>query len=152
MPQASKQLPDAPEPQQPPLYGTIPSEPEQKFIPPQFPVNRPDRFGQALTLGDMLTRGLDAYSTRRMLDRGNKELVLPHALADSKWGMPLYSEGIAGLTALGQHELVRHGHPKLGHLLTMGNIGYDLPLGINNMMLPNRNKPVTRIPKPPVGR
>lgn len=128
-------LPDAPDP------NVSSSVSPAVFQPPPKPqVPKPDWTGRLLTMADVGTRALDAYSTRRMLQGPNHEKFLPDAISGSNLGMGLYSGGMAGLNWLAQHELQKHGHPKLAHALQAVDIGATLPYALNNLRLPTRGK------------
>lgn len=140
-------LPDAPQPKY--------SSSQDNFRPPASPLKNPPsgigKTGLALDVGDALTRALDTISTRRMLDQGNHEMFLPKFIANNPTRLGLMEGGVSALMALGQHELAKHGHPKLGKALVAGDIADDLPWAIHNLYIPNNRTapvPVTTNPKP----
>lgn len=123
---------------------------------PSQPFTRPDKLRNWLTIGDLATRGLDAYSTDRMLNQGDKELYLPNAIATHPAAMTAYSEGIGLGNAMLSKYLDNHGHPTLAKLVPAIDMAYDLPLAIKNFTLPNyrRNqasqptgRPIIRSPR-----
>jgi hypothetical protein len=127
-------LPDNPQPQ--PKVNVKP------FIPPVSPLANKtpkDKLGIGLSVADGLTRALDTVSTRRMLDQGNHELFLPNSIVKSSPRLGAFEGGVSGLLDFAQHELVKHGHPKLGHAMMLGDIAGDLPWAVNNLTLPDNN-------------
>lgn len=148
-------LPDAPVPNLPPgSSSSLSGLPPIQFnptVPP--PVHTHDKLGNILSLANLGTRALDAYSTRRAVgsgNLGNEEVSLPKSIAGSNVGMGLYSGGVALGDYLLQRALAKHGHPKLAHALTLGDIGYDLPYGIHNLTLPRRQTTPAQPPLVPV--
>jgi hypothetical protein len=129
--------------------SVLPDAPDQKFNPPQSPVKQHDKLGNLLTVGNVLSRALDTYSTRKMLKEGNHEMFLPNSVVDSTPKMAGYSGGVALADWFAQHELAKHGHPKLAHLLTGLDMGSTLPYAINNLTLGKAKPKFPNIPGRP---
>ena len=142
----SQDLPDAPQPQ---------PDKKEKFTPPASPLMHPprpaDKLDKSLGIADALTRALDAVSTTRMINRGDRELVLPNAIAKHPAAMAAYSSGVWGAEQLAANLLRKHGHPLLAKMIPTADIAYDLPLGIKNLTLPDENKRKTPTQPTPTG-
>ena len=114
------------------LYCIVPA----RCAPPARKLRRAD---WALLSADAGMRGLDAYSTRLMLARGDRELVLPGAVAGSTAAMVAYSAGCVAVDYLAMRLLVRR-HPRLARLAPIVDIGVVAPGAIHNLFLPRRSR------------
>ena len=99
-----------------------------------------DKAEFALLAADAGTRALDVYSTHQSLSRGKREMFLPTAIASRPAAMAaLEAADVAGMwwvsRKLGVH------HRKLAHVLTLVDIGQDLPWAIRNLYLSGKPAP-----------
>ena len=93
-----------------------------------------DKTEFALLAADAGSRVLDVYSTHQMIENGHREMFLPAAIASRPAAMAaLEAADVAGVwwvsKRLGVH------HRKLAHVLTLVDIGQDLPWAIRNLTL-----------------
>lgn len=93
-----------------------------------------DKAEFALLAADAGTRALDVYSTHRMMENGHREMFIPSAIASRPAAMAaLEAADVAGVwwmaKKLGPH------HRKLAHVLTLVDIGQDLPFAVHNLYL-----------------
>ena len=93
-----------------------------------------DKAEFALLAADAGTRALDVYSTHQMLENGHREMFLPAAIASRPALMGVVETAdVAGVwwmaKKLGPH------HRKLEHVLTLMDVGQDLPWAVRNLTL-----------------
>jgi hypothetical protein len=103
---------------------------------PDAPKPHLDRTEWALLATDAAVRGLDVYSTHRALSTGNKEGVLPRAIANHPPAMALYSGGIVLAQYWIARKLVAHHHRKLAYVVTSADVAITAPSAIHNLFLP----------------
>lgn len=106
---------------------------------PEAPKPHLDKTEWALLAADAGSRALDCYSTHQMLTRGYRELILPQAIADHAPVMALYSASAVAADSLIARRLSR-GHRRLARIVTMIDLGQDLPWAIHNLYLEPRQK------------
>lgn len=106
--------------------------------PKPAPTIHLDRTQWALLTIDAGVRGLDVYSTRRMLQGPNHEMFLPDVISHHVPMMIAYSAGTVGMNYLAARELVKHHHPRLAKLVVMVDVGQDAPWAIHNLYLKTR--------------
>ncbi len=94
-----------------------------------------DRVDWALVGVDAGVRGLDVYSTHRMLERGNHEDFLPPAIADHVPAMAAFSGGCVAAEFLTARWLSKR-HPRLARLAPLADIAIDAPFAFHNLALP----------------
>ena len=87
---------------------------------------------------DAGVRGLDAYSTRRMLERGGHENILPGVITNHTSTTVGYSAGVVVFNWWLGHEMRKHGHPKLARAVPIIDIGIDAPGAVNNLFVGGR--------------
>ena len=92
-----------------------------------------------LLAADAATRGLDVYSTRRMIANGHRELFLPQAIAKRTAAMTVMEAGDLALQYWVARHLEKAHHRKLAHIALAIDIGQDAPWAIRNLYL-NREK------------
>ena len=97
-----------------------------------------DRTEKVLLLSDVASRSLDVYSTRQMLNNGYREIVLPRFIADHTPVMAAYSSATVLADYWLARRLERRGHRKLAHVMTLVDIGQDLPWAVHNLCLKRR--------------
>ena len=93
-----------------------------------------DKTEFALLAADAGSRGLDVYSTHKMLEAGNQEKMLPSFIANH----PAAMAAVEGADVVGMAWVARRlgaRHRKLAHVLTLVDIGQDLPWAIRNLTL-----------------
>jgi hypothetical protein len=76
-------------------------------------------------LADVAARGLDVYSTRRMLKRGGEEDFLPDSISHHAWAMAGYGAAVVAADWLVARELRKHNHPRLARLVVWGDAAQD---------------------------
>ena len=108
-------------------YGQLPEAPRPM-----------DREEKALLLVDAGSRALDVYSTRAMLGQGYREIILPRFVADHSPVMAAYSSATVLADYWLARRLERRGHRKLAHVMTLVDIGQDLPWAVHNLCLKRR--------------
>ena len=117
----------------------LPAEPIP-FQPVPIPLQKPsthlDRIEIPLLLLDASARALDCYSTRRMLDQGNREAILPRAIAGHPLPMAVYSASTIGVDWFTARWLNKRGHRRLARLTIVADLGQDLYFGVKNLTLP----------------
>ena len=120
---------------------------------PAFGQERPklDKAEFALLAADAGSRALDVYSTHKMLESGYQEELLPGFIADHTGTMAAYSGGSVVLDWLVYRRLREH-HRKLAHVLTLVDIGQDVPWAIHNLYLSGRPVGTLKTPKLPLQR
>ena len=80
-------------------------------------------------------RALDVYSTRQALANGGQEVFLPNSIAGNTPTMAAYSAACVVTDWFVTQQLVKHGHPKIAHVITMIDIGQVAPGAINNLFI-----------------
>jgi hypothetical protein len=93
----------------------------------------------ALLAADAASRGLDVYSTRRMIANGHRELFLPQAIAKQPAAMAAMEAGDLALQYWAARRLEKAHHRKLARIALAIDIGQDAPWAIRNLYL-NREK------------
>jgi len=115
---------------------------------PEAPVPNkpaPDRLLRSLLFADLASRALDCYSTRRMLNRGDHEILLPKAIAGNSWSMAAFSGVMVASNWWIARKLKRSHHNRLAKWLTLADLAADAPWAIHNLYLPlHTSKPGTR--------
>ena len=104
----------------------------------QLPDAPMDRTEKVLLLSDVASRSLDVYSTRQMLNNGYREIVLPRFIADHTPVMAAYSGATVAADWWVARQLEKRGHRKLAHVMTLVDIGQDLPWAVHNLCLKRR--------------
>ncbi len=94
-----------------------------------------DRLETSLLVADAFSRGLDCYSTRRMLSRGDREMSLPMFIAGHSVTMAAFSGAMVAANYLTARQLESHRHRKLARIVTAVDLGQDLPWAIHNLFL-----------------
>ena len=120
---------------------------------PAFGQERPklDKAEFALLAADAGSRALDVYSTHKMLDSGHHEMFIPSAIASRPAAMAALEAGdVAGVWWLSRR-LGAH-HRKLAHVLTLVDIGQDVPWAIHNLYLSGHPVGTLKTPKLPLQR
>lgn len=102
---------------------------------PDTPRPSHGRLELSLLAADAGIRALDVYSTRQALTRGNREALLPSAIAGHAGTMAAYSAGTVALDWWATRQLERRGHRRLAHLVTLIDIGQGAPWAIHNLFL-----------------
>jgi hypothetical protein len=120
---------------------------------PAFGQERPklDKAEFALLAADAGSRALDVYSTHKMLESGYQEELLPGFIADHTGTMATYSGGCVVLDWLVYRRLREH-HRKLAHVLTLVDIGQDVPWAIHNLYLSGHPVGTLKNPNAPIFR
>jgi len=106
--------------------------------------NRPCKIDFALLSADLAVRNVDVVSTRVMLERGNRELFLPPAIAHHTAAMALYSNAVVAANWYAARTLEHHGHKKLARALLITDIAQDGFWAFHNFTLPASNLDATR--------
>jgi hypothetical protein len=106
---------------------------------PDAPKPHRNRVEFALLAADAASRGLDVYSTRRMIANGHKELFLPQAIAKRPAAMAAMEAGYLALQYWAARKLEKTHHRKLARIALAIDIGQDAPWAIRNLYL-NREK------------
>jgi hypothetical protein len=102
-----------------------------------------------LLAADAGIRGLDVYSTQKMLGNGYHELLMPTAIASR----PAAMASLEALDVLGvrwaSQRLERHGHRKLARLVVILDAASDAPWAVHNLVLGGKKPPLNArwIPK-----
>ena len=110
-----------------------------------------DKTEFALLAADAGSRGLDVYSTHKMLESGHQEMFIPYAIASRPAAMAALEAGdVAGVWWLSRR-LGAH-HRKLAHVLTLVDIGQDVPWAIHNLYLSGHPVGTLKTPKLPIVR
>ena len=109
-----------------PSYGQLPEAPKPQQL---------DRVQWALLGAETGVRALDVYSTHQMLQNGNRELVLPGAVANHVPAMIAYSAGTVVVDWYFAKLLTKYHHRKLAYALTSIDIGTTAPWAIHNLTL-----------------
>lgn len=81
-------------------------------VKPEFP--KPGDY--ALDAGVLTMRGLDFYTTERVLDHGGHELLLPAGLVRNKPAFATFEAGMGALDIYGARLLARR-HPQLARTM-----------------------------------
>jgi len=115
---------------------------------PDAPRPHMDKTEWALLGGLAGTRALDTYSTRRMLERGNREQTLPRFVVKRTSTMTIFSGAMVAADWWAARKLEQHHHQKLAHILTAVDLAEVLKPAINNLFLPAN--PPAKSPAPPV--
>ena len=97
--------------------------------------NGPTKADFILLAANTTIRSLDAYSTRKGLEQGAREVSLPQAIAGSTPAMWAYSLGVVAADWLVSRTFERHGHPRIAHLITGIDISYDAYDVANNFRI-----------------
>jgi hypothetical protein len=120
---------------------------------PAFGQERPklDKAEFALLAADAGSRALDVYSTHKMLESGYQEELLPGFIADHTGTMAAYSGGCVVVDWLVYRRLREH-HRKLAHVLTLVDIGQDVPWAIHNLYLSGHHVGTLKNPNAPIFR
>lgn len=108
---------------------------------PRLP--RFDKTEWTLLATDAAVRGLDVYSTHRMLWYGNREANMPVWIAKRPAAMSLFSGGIVMVQFCAARKLFAHHHRKWAYLVTAADISIDAPSAIHNLVLPSCVGPST---------
>jgi hypothetical protein len=108
-----------------PLFAQLPDAPK-----PQI-----DRLQWTLLAADAGIRGLDVYSTHKMLERGCHEKFLPDSISHHPAAMIAFSAAVVGTDWYIARTLTRHHHRRLAHLATIVDIGVDAPWAIHNLYI-----------------
>jgi hypothetical protein len=115
---------------------------------PTAPTPKLDKVEFSLLVADSASRGLDTWSTRRMLSRGDREDFLPQAIVNRTSTMLAYSEGTVAVDWLAMRWLNRRG--KWGRRTARGilaaDLGQNLFWGVHNLKL--KPAPSQRNPDP----
>jgi hypothetical protein len=106
------------------------------------------RVDWALLAADVSVRGLDVYSTHKMLALGDHELFLPDVISHHTGTMAAYSGAVVVLDYFGMKRIERR-HPKMAHVLMSVEIGQDGFWATKNLTLAPAT-PVIKVPK--IGR
>jgi hypothetical protein len=101
----------------------------------QVPSPRVDRIDWATLMADAGARSLDVYSTRRMLTRGDREKLLPAAIAVHTPAMVAYSAGVVLLDGYIARKLAKYGHRKLARTVILIDGGQDAFWAVHNLYL-----------------
>ena len=92
----------------------------------------------ALLAADAGVRGLDVYSTHRMLQGPNHEKFLPDCISHHTPAMIAYGGAAVGVQWLLARQLIKHGHSRLAKIITAVDVAQDGYLSINNLNLKGR--------------
>lgn len=95
-----------------------------------------DRTEWVLLSADAAARGLDVYSTRRALNGGNREQVLPGWIANHTPVMTAYSGSIVLTQYWAARKLFAHGHRRWAHVITAMDVSVTAPSAVHNMFMP----------------
>lgn len=88
-----------------------------------------------LLAGVMAMRLLDAQSTHSMLARGNREQILPAAIAQHQPAMYAYSIGAGALETVAIIVLKRHNHQRLARMLAIADMATSAAVVAHNESL-----------------
>jgi hypothetical protein len=99
-----------------------------------------DKIDWALIATDASVRALDTYSTRWMLDNGNRELFLPKFVANHTPVLAATEGAAVAGNILAARILEHHHHGKLAKLALSIDIAGDAPWAIHNLYLPKGKK------------
>lgn len=117
-----------------PLFAQLPDAPK-----PQI-----DRLQWSLLAVDAGIRGLDVYSTHKMLESGGHEKFLPDSISHHPAAMIAFSASAVATNWYLARMLTRHHHSRLAHLATIVDIGLDAPGAINNLFIHGSPQPPPR--------
>jgi hypothetical protein len=119
---------------------------------PEAPKPHMDRTERVLLATDAASRALDVYSTHQILSCScGHEMFLPREIADHPAAMGAVEALDVAAVGWMAHKLEQRHKPKLAHLLTMIDIGQDLPWAIHNLFL-TKTTPVAQVLLPLKGR
>ena len=102
---------------------------------PDAPKPQIDRLQWSLLAADAGIRGLDVYSTQRMLERGGHEKFLPDSISHHPGTMLAYSAAVVVTDWVIGRMLTRHHHRRLAQLATIVDISVDAPGAIHNLYI-----------------
>jgi len=108
--------------------------------PKPAPAPHIDRIDWALLAADAGVRTLDVYSTRRMLQDGNREKFLPGFVVNHTPVLAATEGGAVALNYLAVRFLEKHHHGKLAKIAVSIDIADDAPWAIHNLYLPRRKR------------
>jgi hypothetical protein len=117
---------------------------------PDSPQPAPDRIEQAGLAVAASARVGDWISTRAMLRRGNRELILPSSIAHSAGELAGVEAGMTTADWLAGRWLERRGHRKWARVVAWGDAVGVMACDIRNMQLGGSapKSEIGRLPKP----
>lgn len=107
----------------------------------------PSKAPRVAIAADAGVRALDVYSTGLMLQRGNREMFLPDAVARHAPAMAAFSTGMVVLNVYAARRVGRH-HRRWASLFYVAEIAGTGYFAAHNLTLPNNQEPKIAIQKP----
>jgi hypothetical protein len=118
---------------------------------PDAPQPAPDRIAQAGLAAAASARIGDWLTTRAMLQRGNRELILPSSIAHNSGGLAGVEVGMTMGDWLAGRWLARKGHRKWARIVAWGDAAGVTACDIRNLQLGGTapKSGIKGLPKPP---